>query len=160
MEASEKARSDHEGMDLPEPGTRGQISVPETCDKPLSQWTSHDVGREGESLCVAYLENRGYEVLERNWRCASGEADVVALDGDALVLVEVKTRLSRKDDDDTIPELAVDEHKQERYRGIALTYLAMNPTVHSIRFDVVAIKIVGERCARLRHLVGAYGWDH
>lgn len=52
------------------------------------------LGRRGEVLAAGYLESLGMVVLERNWRCPDGEIDIVALDGDALVIAEVKTRRS------------------------------------------------------------------
>ena len=42
---------------------------------------------------------------------------------------------------------------------MALFYMAEHPEVSSVRFDVIAINIVGERLAKLRHLVGAFAWD-
>jgi putative endonuclease len=52
------------------------------------------LGRRGEELAAGYLESLGMLVVERNWRCTEGEIDIVALDGDALVVAEVKTRRS------------------------------------------------------------------
>ncbi|HAP88620.1 MAG TPA: hypothetical protein DEQ49_07835, partial [Arthrobacter bacterium] len=52
------------------------------------------LGRRGEELAAGYLESLGMLVVERNWRCTEGEIDIVALDGDALVIAEVKTRRS------------------------------------------------------------------
>ena len=52
------------------------------------------LGRHGEQLAAGYLESLGMLVVERNWRCPEGEIDIVALDGDALVIAEVKTRRS------------------------------------------------------------------
>ena len=52
------------------------------------------LGRRGEELATAYLESVGMLIVERNWRCPDGEIDIVALDGDALVIAEVKTRRS------------------------------------------------------------------
>ena len=52
------------------------------------------LGRRGEDLAAGYLESLGMLVVERNWRCTEGEIDIVALDGDALVIAEVKTRRS------------------------------------------------------------------
>ena len=49
------------------------------------------LGRRGEELAAGYLESLGMLVVERNWRCSEGEIDIVALDGDALVIAEVKT---------------------------------------------------------------------
>ncbi len=45
----------------------------------------------GEEAAVRFLERRGYWILDRNWSCFAGEADIVARDGDTLVFVEVKT---------------------------------------------------------------------
>lgn len=50
------------------------------------------LGRKGEELAARYLESVGMLVVERNWRFSDGEIDIVALDGDALVIAEVKTR--------------------------------------------------------------------
>ena len=52
------------------------------------------LGRYGEDLAARYLGERGMQVLDRNWRCEHGEIDLVALDGDCLVVCEVKTRRS------------------------------------------------------------------
>ena len=52
------------------------------------------LGRRGEDLAAGYLEGLGMRVVDRNWRCAEGEIDIVALDGDTLVIAEVKTRKS------------------------------------------------------------------
>ncbi|MDO5678573.1 MAG: YraN family protein, partial [Propionibacteriaceae bacterium] len=52
------------------------------------------IGRRGEEKAVEYLEGLGWRILDRNWRCREGEADIVAYDPDcdALVVVEVKTK--------------------------------------------------------------------
>lgn len=52
------------------------------------------LGRRGEDIACAYLRETGFRVLARNWRCAVGEIDIVACEGPALVIVEVKTRTS------------------------------------------------------------------
>ena len=58
-----------------------------------------------------------------------------------------------------MPEIAVDDRKQRRYRSFALYYLAEHPEEDIVRFDVIAINIIGERLAKLRHLVGAFACD-
>lgn len=136
-------------------------------DKPLAEYSSREIGMEGERLAASYLVNRGFGILDRNWRTKVGEADIVALapsDDDAyardsVVLVEVKTRLALGDARGQMPELAVDRRKRLRYRRMALMYLALHPECDSIRFDVIALNIIGERTARLRHLVSAFSWD-
>lgn len=119
--------------------------------------TSKELGRRGEAIAAIYLVNRGYEIVERNYSCPFGEADIIAKIDDEYVLVEVKTRLSLGGRQWwSLPELAVDEQKQARYRRIALCYSSERPNVERMRFDVVAINVVGEGSARLRHLVGAF----
>jgi len=127
--------------------------------KPLCDYTSKEIGDEGESLAASYLERRGYVLVDRNWRCDAGEIDIIAEDEDETVLLEVKTRLALEEEADTMPELAVDSKKQRRYRRLALLYLADHPHVSSVRFDVIAINLIAERTARLRHLIGAFSWD-
>jgi putative endonuclease len=54
--------------------------------------TKDTVGQYGEELAARYLSKAGFAILERNWRCELGEIDIVARDGAALVVCEVKTR--------------------------------------------------------------------
>ena len=53
---------------------------------------NQSLGKRGEDVAVGFLERRGYEILERNWKCPFGEADIIARDGDDVVFIEVKTR--------------------------------------------------------------------
>ncbi|OGH38735.1 MAG: YraN family protein [Candidatus Levybacteria bacterium RIFCSPLOWO2_01_FULL_36_10] len=50
------------------------------------------IGKKGESLAVKYLENLGYKIIKKNFRCKMGEIDIIAQDRDFLIFVEVKTR--------------------------------------------------------------------
>ncbi|MDN4643984.1 YraN family protein [Arthrobacter sp. PsM3] len=52
------------------------------------------LGRRGEELAAGYLTAQGLRIMDRNWSCSAGEIDIVALDGDTLVIAEVKTRKS------------------------------------------------------------------
>lgn len=102
------------------------------------------LGRTGEDLAAKHLEGRGYRILERNYSAPYGEIDLIALDGDTVAFVEVKTRTT---DAYGAPELAVDRRKQERMVKAALGYLK-HKKLHqmSCRFDVVAISgAAGER---------------
>jgi len=94
-------------------------------------------GTEGERSAAAYLSNRGYHILERNFRCPSGEVDIIALDGSTLVFVEVKERgsLARGSAIEAVTAL-----KQSRVKKAAQVYLVYSGRVfHRIRFDVIAI---------------------
>ncbi len=96
------------------------------------------LGRSGEDRAAKHLAKLGYRVLERNYRTRQGEIDLIALDGDTVVFVEVKTRTS---DAYGAPELAVDQRKQGRMVKAALGYLRQKK-LHQMacRFDVVAIR--------------------
>lgn len=122
------------------------------------------LGTLGEELAAWYLEERGYTVIERNYRCEEGEADIVALDEDSaeVVLIEVKTRRKRRSDFDVYPEEAVTPRKQQTYRRIAYCYAAEHFPVPAIRFDVIGVGIDLRRCARcgtIHHVCGAFDWE-
>lgn len=112
--------------------------------------TPREVGRIGEEVCANYLVGRGCELIERNWRCAMGEVDLIVSDDGQLVLVEVKTRLApgRRA---AMPELAVGREKRERYQFLAGAYLAAHPNIVDLRFDVAGVRIVGEHLASIRY---------
>lgn len=108
------------------------------------------LGRSGEDRAVRHLRKLGYRVLERNFRTSRGEIDIIALDGDTVVFVEVKTRTSGAFG---APELAVDRRKQDRMVKAALGYLKRT-RLHQVacRFDVVAISGPGmEQVELIRH---------
>lgn len=119
------------------------------------------LGSLGEELAARYLEQRGYDIIDRNYRCPEGEADLVAYDqdDDGIVLVEVKTRRSRSERGGAYPEEAVTPEKQRRYRRIALCYAADHYPVPSIRFDVIGVTLRPANIGEIRHLCGAFDWS-
>jgi putative endonuclease len=97
-------------------------------------------GKKGEDIAVAYLKNKGYRIIERNYKCLFGEIDIVAKDGDMVVFVEVKSRKSERFGD---PQGAVGREKQKKISRISLTYLEEKHLYPcDARFDVVAIKML------------------
>jgi putative endonuclease len=93
------------------------------------------LGRDGERAAAEYLENLGYRILDRNWRSADGELDIVAADRQTFVAVEVKTRSGRRYG---TPLEAVGRDKLRRLRRLAVLWL----NAHGIRFDQVRIDVV------------------
>ena len=92
----------------------------------------------GEEIAAAYLKKQGYSIRKRNYRCSLGEIDIIALDGDEVVFVEVKSRTS---DYFGNPEAAVDARKQAKLSTIALNYINEHHlNDRNARFDVVAIR--------------------
>lgn len=100
-------------------------------------------GQRAEQRAVEELERRGYQVVERNFRCPVGEIDIVARDGATLVFVEVR---SRADDERGDALESVTPAKQRQVARAARAYLAARqPQFDDCRFDVVGI--TGERIA-------------
>lgn len=95
-------------------------------------------GSRYEEMAAAFLRERGYRILERNYRIRSGEIDLIARDGRCLVFVEVKYRRNRENG---YPEEAVGARKQERIRRAASCYLYSRhyPEDTPCRFDVVSV---------------------
>lgn len=58
--------------------------------KDVASYSPHELGKRGEEAAACFLERREYEILDRNWKCIAGEADIVALQDDTLCFIEVK----------------------------------------------------------------------
>src|SRR5690349_15737574 len=96
----------------------------------------------------------GMEILARNWRCADGEIDVVARDGDTMVFCEVKTRSSTQFG---APVEAITACKAARLRRLAFRWLSEHrPGVADVRFDVVSIVRPPDGDAEVEHLPAAF----
>jgi putative endonuclease len=102
-----------------------------------------DLGKLGEELALKKVERLGYKCIARNYRCALGEIDLIAKDGDCLVFIEIKTRRGRSLG--SIKEV-IDKRKKRQLSKVALAYLKSNNygDVKS-RFDVVAISLNRDR---------------
>lgn len=110
------------------------------------------LGRDGEDLAADHLRRAGLAILDRNWRCAAGEIDIVARDGSALVVCEVKTRSSTSYG---WPAEAVTPRKLRRLRELALRWLDERQIyVPEIRFDVISIMRPPHGRPTLEHLRG------
>lgn|SRR5690554_3497991 len=108
------------------------------------------VGAYGERLVARSLAEQGWTVVDRNWRCEYGEIDIVAIDGDCLVIVEVKTR--RSDAYGGAIE-AVTRRKLVRLRRLAASWLAAHGGgFAAIRVDVVAVTLPRAGRARVEHV--------
>ena len=94
------------------------------------------LGKIGEDIATQYLTEKGYEILERNWRNVHKEIDIIAKDGDELVVVEVKTRKSNEYGE---PDLAVTSRKQHLLISAANAYLFRNKLDVNTRFDIISI---------------------
>ncbi|MDH6534337.1 YraN family protein [Parabacteroides sp. 52] len=96
----------------------------------------NDTGREGEEEARAFLVKKGYTVLHTNWHWHHFELDIVAIDGDMLVVVEVKTRAM---DYLISPEDAVDRKKMRRTVMAADAYVRYFSMDMPVRFDIITV---------------------
>ncbi|MFN8146664.1 MAG: YraN family protein [Candidatus Nanopelagicales bacterium] len=95
------------------------------------------LGRFGEDVAVRHLEDDGYVVLDRNWRCEIGEIDIVAREHDVLVVCEVKTRSSLRHGS---PFEAITERKLHRLERLGIAWMrAHSVRPRSMRIDIVAV---------------------
>lgn len=96
-----------------------------------------ELGRRGEQLALGVLRDRGMTILARNWRCRNGELDAVGLDGEQLVVVEVKTRSSLRYGS---AAEAVSDAKVKRLYELGWRFQREHGLpIEQIRVDVVAI---------------------
>jgi len=94
-------------------------------------------GIDGETLATTFLREKGYRILERNYRTRRGEMDIIAEEGGALVFVEVK---ARRGDQFGGPHGAVGRRKQQQLIRVASHYMARYRIQNrDCRFDLVLI---------------------
>lgn len=103
--------------------------------------THNEQGRRGEEIAAMYLQDRGYCILERNWRSGKLELDLVAEKDGVLVFVEVKTR---HDEDYGSPLDAVDRRKQRHILLAADAYVCLKKCDLPVRFDLISVLYDGE----------------
>lgn len=111
-----------------------------------------ELGRRGEALACAQMTAAGLRIVARNWRCHTGEIDVVAEAPGLLVFCEVKTR---RGDGYGTPAAAVNAAKQAQLRRLAAAYLRATPHPPvRVRFDVVTVVWPRRGDPRVEHLKG------
>jgi putative endonuclease len=113
-----------------------RFQTPSSIAEVVAMGAKDVLGREGEQAAVSYLEGCGFRILDRNWRCADGEIDIVAVDRRTFVVCEVKTRTGTRYG---TPLDAVGRVKRMRLRKLAALWLA----AHGVRFDQIRIDVVG-----------------
>ncbi|MBO0841774.1 MAG: YraN family protein [Nocardioides sp.] len=110
------------------------------------------LGHYGETVAERHLVEAGMTVLDRNWRCDEGEADLVLRDGDTLVVCEVKTR---SHDGCGTPHEAVDETKLDRLRRLAMRWMqSRGVAAPDVRIDLFAVVQAERGAATCDHVRG------
>lgn len=119
------------------------------------------LGRYGEDVAARRLREGGMAVLERNWRCAEGELDIIARDRDALVICEVKTRRTGRGGTFEHPMAAVTPAKSARLRRLASRWLTERwltrygqPPRGGVRIDLVGVMLPDRGAPLVQHARG------
>lgn len=110
-------------------------------------------GKDGEKLASRYLEGKGYEILEKNFRYKRGEIDLVAKKEGLLIFIEVKTRSGTGFG---YPEEAVDEKKEEMVMDTADQYVYDKNWNGPIRFDIISILLKPSSEPEIMHFKDAF----
>lgn len=109
-------------------------------------------GKVGEEIAAAFLENKGFKILTRNFRIRGGEIDIIAIDHDVLVYIEVKTRTSHTFG---LPEEAVNYYKLKFIERAAKFYRLKNKNLpEAERIDVIAVDMTNGK-AEIKHIKNA-----
>ncbi len=113
----------------------------------------NDLGKRGEDLALAFLELKGYEMVERNWRYRRAEIDIIARLDEKLIFIEVKTRSSEAFG---APEEFVSSRKQDLVARAAGAYILKVNHDWLIRYDVVAVLLLPDGTHRIEHFEDAF----
>ncbi len=110
-------------------------------------------GKQGEVLARAFLENKGWTILETNWRYSRAEVDIIGKDGDCLVFVEVKTRSNDKFGH---PVVFVTSEKEALVVEAAQVYMENAAHEGEFRFDIVSVLLTPGRDPMMEHFPDAF----
>lgn len=112
----------------------------------------NDLGKKGEQLAIEYLTEKGYNILETNWKCGQKEIDIIAKSKDFLVIIEVKTRST---DSFGEPQEFVTRAKQKYLERAAQIYVDRYRIELEVRFDIISIILNGKK-QEITHLEYAF----
>ncbi|MEM9886216.1 MAG: YraN family protein [Bacteroidota bacterium] len=112
-----------------------------------------EIGERGEQIAVDFLEAKDYKILERNWRFSRAEVDIIAMDGEVLVFLEVKTRSYTFFGE---PAAFVTEKKEALMIDAAHVYMEKIGHEWEIRFDIIGIVLPKQGETDIRHFEDAF----
>jgi putative endonuclease len=112
-----------------------------------------DLGRKGETLAKAHLENTGYEILDENWTHGKLEVDLIAYKDRVIIFTEVKTRTGNAFGE---PEDFVDARKQKLLADAADEYIYLMDHQGEVRFDIISVLFDKKDNYVLKHIEDAF----
>jgi len=114
--------------------------------------SQNDLGKEGELIAQKFLTQKGFKILNCNWRHLRYEVDIIALDKNFLVFIEVKTRSSFRYG---FPDESVNFRKEKMLIDAAEIYLEQKDLFHEVRFDIVSV-VKNKTDEKVYHIVDAF----
>jgi putative endonuclease len=117
--------------------------------------TRKSTGITGEQIATTEMKQKGYQILENNYRCHIGEIDIVASNNEFLVFVEVKTRTEGKTKVD--PLISITQKKRRKLKNLGMFYVRQKSIYNKQpRFDVIAIMLLKDKKHTLQHIENAF----
>ena len=117
--------------------------------------TRKSTGITGEQIATTEMKQKGYQILENNYRCHIGEIDIVASNNEFLVFVEGKTRTEGKTKVD--PLISITQKKRRKLKNLGMFYVRQKSIYNKQpRFDVIAIMLLKDKKHTLQHIENAF----
>ena len=119
----------------------------------------NELGKRGEEIATEFIRNKGYIILETNWKHRKAEIDIIAKVDEVLIFIEVKSRSSTYFGR---PETFVDSKKQQLIADAASVYMEEVGHEWEVRFDIISILFHNEVYQSVDHIKDAFfpGWSH
>ena len=131
-----------------------RLSHPARADAALHGDARKVLGDLGEAAAAEYLKKRGCRILKRKYVYRRGDIDIIALDGEQICFVEVKTR---RPDAPLSPDRTVTSAKRRKIRHLARHYLTSNDLRDRVcRFDIISITYPMEGMPQIEHIPHAF----
>ncbi len=111
----------------------------------------NDLGKWGEDQATAWLQQKGYHIIERDWKSGRRDIDIIAIEKNEVVFVEVKTRRNRLFGD---PEEAVDYRKLQSLRIAINHYIQYRKIDSDVRFDIITVVGTIGQQPEIEHIKG------
>ena len=115
----------------------------------------NQTGIIGEEIATTIMHQKGYQILENNYRCKIGEIDIIASNNEYLVFIEVKTRTVGKTIVD--PLISITQKKRQKLKNLGMFYVQQKSIYHKQpRFDVITIKLLKDNKHTFQHIENAF----
>ena len=113
------------------------------------------LGQRGEQIAATHVEAKGYQIIEKNFRCKIGEIDLIATDKEYLIFIEVKTRTETNAE--ISPLLSITRSKQRKLKTLGTYYIEKKEIYNrQPRFDVIGIVLTHSGNHRIEYIENAF----